>query len=108
MKEIRWMGSSYKDVCNFPIAALRDAGYQLHLIQSGLDPADWKPMTSAGQGVREIRLHQGGEHRIIYIAKFDEAVYVLHAFQKKVQRTAKQDIEIAKSRLRDIEKLRSR
>ena len=81
MKEFRWLGSSYNDVCDFPDAARRDAGYQLHLIQSGLDPVDWKSMASVGQGVREIRLHQGGEHRIIYIAK---------------------------SRLRDIEKLRSR
>lgn len=108
MKEIHWVGSSYKDVCAFPVSTRQEAGYQLHLIQSGLNPVDWKPMTSVGQGVREIRIHQGGQHRIIYIAKFAEAVYVLHAFQKKTQRTSKQDIEIAKTRLKEIEYQRKR
>lgn len=102
MKEVRWVGSSYRDMCDFPDAVRQEAGYQLHLIQSGLDPVDWKPMTSVGQGVQEIRLHKGGQYRVIYIAKFEKAVYVLHVFQKKTRRTLKQDIEIAKARLKDI------
>ncbi len=108
MKEIRWAGSSYKDLCDYSVAARREAGYQLHLVQSGLDPIDWKPMSSIGSGAREIRLHQGGAYRVIYVAKFKEAVYVLHAFEKKTQRTPWQDIELAKSRLKDIEEQRKR
>lgn len=65
-------------------------------------------MSSIGVGVREIRIHVEGEHRIIYLAKFDEAVYVLHAFQKKTQKTAKKDIDIAKARLRDVIQNRAR
>jgi phage-related protein len=99
MKEIRWAGSSYKDLCNFPVTARHEAGYQLYLVQSGLEPTDWKPMSGIGTGVREIRLHQGGEHRVIYVAKLKEGVYVLHAFEKKTQRTPKLESELAKSRL---------
>lgn len=65
-------------------------------------------MSRIGTGVREIRLHQGGEHRVIYVARFEEAVYVLHAFEKKTQRTPKRDIELAKARLRSIEEQRRR
>ncbi len=108
MKEIRWAGSSYKDLCSFPVAARHEAGYALYLVQSGLEPADWKPMSSIGAGVREIRLHQGGEHRVLYVAKFEEAVYVLHAFEKKTQRTPKRDLNLAKTRLIEIEEQRTR
>ena len=108
MKEIRWAGSSYKDLCNFPVAARHEAGYQLYLVQSGLEPTDWKPMSGIGTGVREIRLHQGGEHRVIYVAKLKEAVYVLHAFEKKTQRTPKREIELAKSRLLAIKEQKRR
>lgn len=107
MKEICWAGSSYKDLCSFPVAARHEAGYELYLVQSGLEPADWKPMSSIGAGVREIRLHQGGEHRVLYVAKFEEAVYVLHAFEKKTQRTPKRDLNLAKTRLIEIEEQRT-
>lgn len=108
MKEIRWAGSSYKDLCNFPVAARHEAGYELYLVQSGLEPTDWKPMSSIGAGAREIRLHRGGEHRVLYVAKFEEAVYVLHAFEKKTQRTPKRDLDLAKARLIEIEEQRKR
>jgi phage-related protein len=109
MKEIRWAGSSYKDLCNFPVAARHEAGYQLYLVQSGLEPTDWKSMGGVRTGVREIRLHQGGgEHRVIYVAKLEEAVYVLHVFVKKTQRTPKREIELAKTRLIEIKEQRRR
>lgn len=101
-KDLKWEGSSYADVCAFPERARREAGYQLGFIQQGLDPEDWKPMRSVGTGVREIRIHVAGEFRIIYVAKREKAIYVLHAFQKKTKRTRKQDVDIAKKRLRDI------
>jgi phage-related protein len=75
----------------------------LHKIQLGLDPSDWKPMGSVGPGVREIRIREeAGAFRVLYVANRDNAVYVLHAFQKKTQRTAKRDLDIAISRYRQI------
>ena len=71
-----------------------------------LNPSDWKSMPEIGAGVREIRVHTSLEHRVIYIAKFDEGVYVLHAFEKKTRRTAKGDIDLARSRLRTVLRMR--
>ena len=83
-KPIYWIGSSYKDLLNFPAEAKQDAGYQLHRIQNGLNPEDWKPFQAIGAGVKEIRISDSGNaHRIMYIAKFAEKIYVLHSFQKK-------------------------
>lgn len=76
------------------------AGYQLWLVQLGLEPNDWKPMASVGPGVREIRIHTDAEHRVLYVAKFEEGVYVLHAFEKKTPKTPQRDLQIAVERLR--------
>lgn len=97
-----WVGSTRKDVRAFPDEARVRAGYEVYRVQSGLDPTDWKPMTGVGDGVKEIRVRTGREHRLIYVAKFAEALYVLHAFEKKTQKTTKADIEIARSRYRDL------
>jgi len=101
-KPLYFVGSALEDLRAFPRAPRREAGYQLDRVQSGLDPSDWKPMPAVGRGVREIRIHHRGQYRVIYVAMFDDAVYVLHAFQKKTQRTRKQDIEIAKRRIQLI------
>jgi phage-related protein len=89
---------------SFPDEARREAGYQLGFVQLGFEPSDWKPMPSIGQGVREIRIHSEGEFRVLYIAKYEEAVYVLHAFQKKTRKTPKKDMDIAKTRIRELER----
>lgn len=81
---------------------LWSAGYQLWLIQQGHVPDDWKPLPSAGIGAKEIRIHTGREHRVIYIASFAEGIYVLHAFEKKTRRTARRDLELARNRLREV------
>ena len=107
-KRIDWQGDSYQAICAFPEAVRRDAGFQLGFVQRGLLPADWKPMSSIGSGVQEIRINTDGTFRIIYIAKYEEAIYVLHVFQKKSRRTAKKDIELARKRLNDIECKRKR
>lgn len=79
------------------------AGFQLDRVQHGADPADWKPMNDIGVGVREIRVRdKEGAFRIIYVAKLADAVYVLHCFQKKSQRTNKQDIELSKARYKQL------
>jgi phage-related protein len=78
------------------------AGHELHLIQEGLEPDDWKPMTSVGAGVYELRIHTNLEHRVFYVAKFEEGIYVLHAFEKRTRQTAHRDIELARERYRDV------
>jgi phage-related protein len=102
MKQLKFVGSSLDDLRNFPDEARRAAGFELHAVQSGLGPSDWKPMQVVGSGVKEIRIHLLGEWRVIYIAKLHEAVYVLHAFQKKTRKTRQQDIDLARQRYRQI------
>ena len=100
-KEIRWVGSSYDDLLEFPDEARRQAGFQLAKVQAGLDPDDWKPFDVVGAGTREIRIKEAaGVFRVMYVAKFVDAVYVLHCFHKKTQATTRQDKEIAEARYR--------
>lgn len=102
MKPLFFLGASRKSITGFPAAARREAGYQLGQVQRGNEPADWKPMPAVGSGVREIRLHVVGEHRVIYLATMGDAVYVLHAFAKKSGKTPKPDIDIANTRYRQL------
>jgi phage-related protein len=96
---------SLNRVRGFPQRARRDAGFQLDRVQRGLDPDDWKPMASIGPGVREIRVRDAaGAYRVVYVASFADAVYVLHAFQKKTQRTSRGDLVLAQSLLRDLKR----
>ena len=101
-KALKFIGSSLDDLRNFPDEARRAAGFELYAVQSGLEPADWKPMQAIGPGVKEIRIHVLGEWRVMYVAKFSDAVYVLHAFKKKSQKTSRQDIELARQRYNRI------
>lgn len=102
MKPLNFVGSSLDDLRNFPDEARRAAGFELHAVQNGLEPSNWKPMRAIEQGVREIRIHVLGEWRIIYVAKFRDAVYVLHVFQKKTRKTSQHDIDLARRRYRQI------
>jgi phage-related protein len=102
-KEIRWVGSSFDDLLAFPEEPRRQAGFQLGKIQAGLDPDDWKPFAAVGPGTREIRIKESnGIFRVMYVAKFVEAIYVLHCFQKKTRVTSRHDCEIAEARYRAI------
>jgi len=101
-KPVVWLGDSLEAMAGFPEDARRIGGFQLWLVQRGQEPNDWKPMPSVGLGVSEIRIHTGVEHRVVYIAKFSEAVYVLHAFEKRTRRTPKDAIDLAKNRLREL------
>ena len=83
-KPIAWVATARRDIRAFPANARRDAGFELH--QQGLDPDDWKPMPTIGPGVREIRIHTDLEHRVFYVATFADAVYVLHAFEKRTRK----------------------
>ena len=99
-KPLLWLGSSRSDLKRFPAAARRVAGFQLRRVQQGLEPNDWKPMRDVGPGVEEIRIHTGREHRIFYVAKFAEGIYVLHAFEKRTMRTPQRDVRLAPDRFR--------
>lgn len=98
-KPLVFVGGTHDDLRAFPEKARRRAGHELHQVQIGLAPSDWKPLTTVGSGVREIRIHVQGAFRVIYVAKFEEAVYVLHAFEKETMRTTRRDIDLARSRL---------
>ncbi len=100
-KAIEFLGSALDDLRAFPVSARREAGHQLDRLQHGEAPGDWKAMGSVGTGVQEIRIHDPvGAFRVIYVAKFSEAIYVLHCFQKKSQKTAKLDRDLAAQRYR--------
>ena len=103
MKPLRFVGSSLDDLRDFPAEARRQVGFELYAIQRGLDPSDWKPLPEVGPGASEIRIHVLGEWRVLYVAKFANTVYVLHAFQKKTRKTRREDIELARQRYRRIE-----
>ncbi len=103
MKALKFIGSSLDDLRHFPAEAKRQVGFELDAIQRGHEPSDWKPMKDIGSGVREIRIHVLGEWRVIYVAKFADAIYVLHSFQKKTQKTRQEDIELARHRYRQLE-----
>lgn len=103
MKPIVFRGSALEDLRSFPDTVRREAGFQLDRVQRGLEAHDWKPMPMIGAGVQEIRLRDAaGAFRVIHVARFAEAVYVLHCFQKKTQKTARSDLDLAGRRYRDL------
>ena len=106
-KPLIWLGGARRDIRAFPADAQRRSGFQLRKVQQGLDPDDWKPMTSVGPGVREIRIQAELAHRVFYLATFDEAVYVLHAFEKRTRKTPPQEIALARDRYRALLKKRA-
>jgi phage-related protein len=100
VKDLHFVGASLADLRRFPAEARREAGFQLDAVQRGLDPTDWKPLPTVGSGVREIRIHVLGQWRVIYVARFAAAVYVLHCFEKKSRKTRREDLELARERYR--------
>ena len=99
IKPVEFLGDSLDRLREFPDDAKQDAGYQLDRVQNGLQPDDFNPMPTIGKGVEEIRVRDdNGTFRVIYTARLADAVYVLHAFQKKTQATSKRDIDLAKQR----------
>ena len=107
-RPLYWVGSALGDLRAFPVTARRRAGYQLRRVQQGLMPDDCRPMSTVGAGVYEIRLDVGTAHRVFFVAKFTEAVYVLHAFEKRTRRTRRADLELARQRLAAVRALRRR
>jgi phage-related protein len=109
VKPVVFLGDSLGRIRAFPDGVRRTAGYQLERVQRGFDPDDWKPMTSIGEGVREIRVRDtSGAYRVIYVASFRDAVYVLHAFRKKAQRTPGPVLNLAMTRLKELKRRQQR
>jgi phage-related protein len=107
MKPVHFVGTSREDLRELPDSAQETAGFQLFKVQQGKEPDDWKPMPSVGAGVQEIRVRdERGAYRVFYVAKFEEAVYVLHVFRKRSQKTAQPDLDLGKSRYADLLKWR--
>ena len=105
MKPIVFVGDSLKRLREFPEEARHEAGYQLDKVQRGQTPDDFKPMPQIGKGVEEIRIWEdSGTYRVIFTARLRDAVYVLHAFQKKTQATSKRDLDVARQRLAQVMK----
>lgn len=105
-KPVRWMGRSLEAVRDFPQEARRQAGAELRAIQEGDPPTDFRPMPDIGAGAMEIRIHRPHEHRVIYVARYEEAVYVLHAFEKKTQRTPQREISLARANYAEVQRQR--
>ena len=105
LKPIEFAGDSLARLREFPVSARRTAGYQLDRVQRGLEPDDWRPIPTIGRSVHEIRIRDlSGAFRVIYLATLADRVVVLHAFQKKTQRTTKHELDLAAKRLRDVRK----
>jgi phage-related protein len=106
-KQLCWLADRLEEVKTFSGEAKRSKGHQLGLVQTGLDPLDWKAMETVGAGVKEIRIRVEKSYRVLYVAKFSEAVYVLHAFVKKTQKTSKKDLDLAIERYKALIRSRS-
>lgn len=103
VKPVKFLGDSLARLREFPAGAKREAGFQLSRVQRGLRPNDFKPMRTIGMGVEEIRVwDDAGTYRVIYTARFADAVFVLHVFQKRTQTTSKQDIDLTKRRFAQL------
>ena len=105
LKPVTFHGDSLDRLRNFPEDARREAGHELYQVQGGADPSNWKPIPTIGTGVREIRIRDAtGAYRVIYIATLADAIHVLHAFQKRSQKTAQRDLDLAAARLRQLKR----
>jgi phage-related protein len=105
-KALRWVGASYREIVTFPEKARRAAGYNLRLVQDGGMPDDWKVLDTVGPGVFELRVRTdppaGAEYRVLYVARFEEAVYVLHGFEKKTRKTSQHNIDVGRARYAEL------
>jgi phage-related protein len=99
-KPLTFLGDSLERPKRFPRSVRRSMGYQLERVQWGQAPDDGKPLRTIGPGVAEIRVRDtAGAFRVVYLARRMEAVYVLHAFQKKTRKTPQPALELARLRL---------
>lgn len=107
VRPLQWVGSSKDDLKEFPDDVQDHVGFALHQAQIGLKHRDAKPLTSLGSGVLEVVSDfDTNTYRVVYAVRFREAVYVLHAFQKKSRKgiaTPKAEIDVVRRRLKAAE-----
>ena len=102
MRTVCFHGRSLGVIRSLPLAAKREAGHQLDRVQRGMEPNDWKPLPQVGKGVRELRIRENGQYRVVYLGVFGEVVHVLHAFRKKTQKTRSHDIRAAQKAFKKV------
>jgi phage-related protein len=102
VKPIEFCGNTLRTIKGFPVQVRHGIGHEMDKVQRGLNPSDWKPMPTVGKGAREIRIHECGQYRVIYLASYGNKIHVLHAFRKKTQRTRQSDIKVARTALRNL------
>ena len=102
LKPIEFCGHTLKTIKGFPVLVRHEIGHQLDKVQRGLTPSDWKPMPTVGKGAREIRVHECGQYRVIYVATYGKMICVLHAFRKKSRKTSQNDIKLARLTMRKL------
>jgi len=108
LRKLVFWGAAYKELIALPAIVQHRAGFLLKELQKGNDPPDWKPMPTVGAGVNELRIRdESGAYRVIYIARFEEAVYVLRCFEKTSQKTSQLDLQAAATRYRELIRRRS-
>ena len=101
-KNIFWVGSSMRAFQAIPERARLRFSYDLERVQDGSHPSSWRPMSTVGAGVVEMRVSADGAFRLLYVAKYPEGIYVLHVFLKKSRKTSMLDHEVARARLKAV------
>lgn len=103
-KDLKFFNKSVvDDYRNFPASVQDDGGYQMDLIQKGEKPFNFDPIPVIGPGAYELRLDdEQNEYRVLYVAKMDDAIWVLHAFQKTTRKISDKDISLAKARYKEL------
>ena len=104
---IIWLGDSIATVREWSFAARRRIGEELFRLQLGGEPLNWRVVKSVGRGVREIKVSEGRQFRVFYVTQRKDSIVVLHAFEKKSQKTRKADLTTAGKRLKELEQIRS-
>jgi phage-related protein len=102
LRPIYWLGDSQSVVRSWSNSTKRQTGAELFRLQLGSDPIHWRAMKSVGRGVREIKIAEDGQYRVLYLTRRLDEIVVLHAFEKKTRRTSKSDIDLGKQRLKSL------
>lgn len=106
LKKVEWLGDSKEVLSGFPGEIKSSMGFQLNILQKGEMPLRSRPMKSIGRGVYELKEQdEAGWYRTVYTIHVKGCIYVLHAFKKQSAKTSKADLEITKSRLKQIRSL---
>ncbi len=100
---IAWEGNAKEVVSSFPEEARQNLGFQLRLLQQGQQPTDYRPMSTIGPGVFELRdQDERAWYRVIYLSRVRSVVHVLHSFEKRSRETPAKEIRTARQRFKAV------